>query len=550
MPPTSYIQAQIYELDRLMTEISAGQLGIPDFQREFLWTDIRVIALLGTVFNAWPAGSLLVMRHEANAQFRLRALDGAPPLTSVRTVVLDGQQRLTALYQTLHNAGESVFLIDANDFELPGAGDYTSLEDRIITIDKEAWSKRLSTPRAQRARKLVPISALSSTSEFFSWRDEVTSEDSDDAYRELLTAIYRDCLSAIHRYSFPAIVLESDLEVSAIARIFERVNREGLRLNTFDLMVARVYEPNWNLRDEWDQAKDDYPILDEFLQTDGMPLLQVVALREVSNVRQSAVLDMNPAVVRRDWPPCVQAMNAALQFLRDRCGVTDPEWLPYQVMLVGLSALFMAQRRPSDDDLQRWFWRRSFTLHFDAAANTRIVSDYNALIGNPPGETEDPALSESTLLRATRRSHRAFWGAFMCALSHHEAREILGGHFEQGGRGEHAARSTSVFERTVPVPYGEPPLHLRVLGMVQASRTSASLIRKHGLVGAIAAAVEKQSGRSGIDAALESQFLPSSAALMDDHFNASKLLSYRADRLAAHLQDLSGLTIERDSGSR
>ena len=45
----------------------------------------------------------------------------------------------------------------------------------------------------------------------------------------------------MNEYRFPAVVLEGDLEPAAIARIFERVNRTGLRLNTFDLMVAKTW---------------------------------------------------------------------------------------------------------------------------------------------------------------------------------------------------------------------------------------------------------------------------------------------------------------------
>jgi uncharacterized protein with ParB-like and HNH nuclease domain len=101
------IDTHMMALEQLLDSIERGELAIPDFQRSFLWSDQQVVSLLATVLNGWPAGSLLLMRGGAG-MFRLRELEPAGPLTSVRTTVLDGQQRLTALYSAFRNAGPTV----------------------------------------------------------------------------------------------------------------------------------------------------------------------------------------------------------------------------------------------------------------------------------------------------------------------------------------------------------------------------------------------------------------------------------------------------------
>jgi len=95
----------------------------------------------------------------------------------------------------------------------------------------------------------------------------------------VLTNLYRDVLSEMHRYRFPVVILERALEPSAIARIFDRVNRMGMHLGAFDLMVAQLYEPNWNLRDKWEVARSTSPMIDRFLGDDGLPILQAISLR-------------------------------------------------------------------------------------------------------------------------------------------------------------------------------------------------------------------------------------------------------------------------------
>src|SRR5262249_7547122 len=157
----------------------------------------------------------------------------------------------------------------------------------------------------------------------------------------------------------------------AIARIFERVNRAGLPLRTFDLMVARTFVEGWNLRERWALARDEHAQLDEFFRDDGMQVVRAIALVTQANVREQAVLGLEPTIVRLDWEETANAMARAVSFVQERCGVLDPAWLPYDAMLVVLTAL--AREHDLDehaDTLVRWFFARGLGLRFETAANT------------------------------------------------------------------------------------------------------------------------------------------------------------------------------------
>src|SRR5260370_20839194 len=266
---------QMMGLEDLAAGINEGSVVLPDFQRDFDWSEKDVREVLVTVLNGWPAGSLLIMRGVP--RFRIRAFESAPTgAAPPKFVVLDGQQRLTALYQALYGLGKHLYAVD---YSALLEGRELDLDIAVVSIERRAWDAQ---PRTVAQRHLVPLSSLRSPSEFFSWRDTVIqsiAETERPPIRDVLTRWYRDTLTEIHRYRFPVVVLERAFEPAAIAQIFDRVNRMGIqRLGAFDLMVAQLYEPEWNLRDKWEQARSGSALIDRFLADDGLPVLLTLAL--------------------------------------------------------------------------------------------------------------------------------------------------------------------------------------------------------------------------------------------------------------------------------
>jgi hypothetical protein len=554
------MEAQMLDLSYLLDSLAEGAMAVPDFQREFVWSDAQVRSLLGTALNGWPAGSLLLMRADHQI-FQLRPLEAAPPISKVRYIVLDGQQRLTALYHALRNTGPSVYALDLSEIDI-SYFDQASLEDRIISFKRDDWDRTYSSLARQRARQLLPVYALRSAASFFEWRDDVTSQsgETDEDYRQTLTVLYRDYLSAVHRYNLPAVVLESRLEVAAIARIFEKVNRTGTLLNAFDLMVARVYEPGWNLRDQWEAARLADPLLDFILGTDGMPVLQSIALRERRDVRQSAVLDLPPHIIHRDWTSAIDGTSEAVRLCFERFGVRSADWLPYGVMLVALAALLGNgySTEQNWDLIESWFWSRGFSQAFDAAANTRIVSDHDRLIRRSRSGLFSVSYSSPVdahvLLGATRRGQRAIWAMFMCALASHGALDPLTmlPAAEESLLDTSSAQSKRAVDRMIVSTFARDytdseSLHLRVLGLIQVGRRSASVVRSRGLSGLLRSAIEEH-GAVAVNQALATQFMPSAEGILSGEISGYRLLDARLDRLTAFLAGY-GVAVEDQSRS-
>lgn len=490
------------ELNDLLDGISSGRVGLPNFQRDFDWNEPDVVSLLATVLCGWPAGSLLLMAGSPSF-FKIREFQDAPDLrrSSIEYVVLDGQQRLTSLFHAFRGAGKKVYAISV-ERALSGAPTAELIEDALVVLREDdlqspTWQREISNG------SLVPLYAVTSPADFFEWRDNLVSSLPSDQQRDVsqrLAALYRDILSNAHRYRFPAMLLTRGLAPEAIARIFERINKTGMRLSTFDLLVARSYTEDWNLRDVWEEARDERPHLEDFVGEDGLAIAQTIALRSSSrDVRQPAVLKLPAEVVQREWDLHVSGMQRACEFLTKH-GCLDAKWLPYRSQLLPLAGLAMEfDLDEHRDTLLGWFWGSGLANSYDVASSTVAADDFsrlrNAMLGNGTPPTYE--VSRAKLANATRQNSGSTWRTVRSLLLSNGAHDLISGRALAGQDSDSLAMVP-----VVPKAQGKDTAspHLLVLAQVLAEKSSVRQLRAKpfGL-------------RSDVDfdrQGLKSQFLP------------------------------------------
>lgn len=79
---------------------------MPDFQRSWAWDDERIRRLLVSILQSYPIGAIMLLQlGNPNVKFMPRLVEGVDPDGSdtvhIDHLILDGQQRLTSLYQAL-----------------------------------------------------------------------------------------------------------------------------------------------------------------------------------------------------------------------------------------------------------------------------------------------------------------------------------------------------------------------------------------------------------------------------------------------------------------
>lgn len=113
------MEARNRKLDEWYSKIKHGQTKLPRFQRFEAWDRQRICSLVETVIHNLPLGITLVLEVGDNEKFISRYLMTAPRTDGrVYEHLLDGQQRLTALWRVFHNNYENeTYFIYLREFD-------------------------------------------------------------------------------------------------------------------------------------------------------------------------------------------------------------------------------------------------------------------------------------------------------------------------------------------------------------------------------------------------------------------------------------------------
>lgn len=418
------------ELKELLGQIHSREAALPDFQRDFVWDPKATQELIVSIANNYPAGSLLRIRN-THDMFANREFQGAPSLDGrkITYLVLDGQQRLTSLYQAFYGVGEHRYYLDLQKLLDTGDFEESIFHYRIHT--KQA--ARLEYEDVQSEELILPLGELKGGAGNYSrWSLRVARRMTDYQARveleDSLASIEEKWIRAIDDYRFPVVTLSDETGAEAVCTIFETLNRTGVKLSVFELLTARFWPKNVNLRRLWEAALADYPILEDF-DIDPYYLLQVVALnaRERPACTRSYVLDLESEQIEEWWDRAVFGMADGLSMLQDDCGVIIPKWLPYNTMTITLAAVLARATLKASPEIavhrnkiKRWFWCSVFGQSYESAANSQIVKDLQEVVawleGGPEPETVAKFQFDPRMLRETTYRQRALYRGSMALL--------------------------------------------------------------------------------------------------------------------------------------
>lgn len=419
------------ELKELLHQVDVGDTVLPNFQRDFVWDPNMTMELIISIADNFPAGSLLRIRNTQNL-FAYREFEGSPPLNGKKPtyLVLDGQQRLTSLYQAFFGVGDSRYFLNIRKL-LVGK----DFEDCIFHLKYN--HKKIATyddPLYQARELILPLRILKGGSgKFTTWLLEVSTRAGTDHERivlqqELLQMGER-WIQAIDDYRFPVVTLSDTTSAEAVCTIFETLNRTGVKLSPFELLTARFWHQNVNLRQLWADALERYPIIADF-GIDPYYVLQMISLVSRANpsCKRSDVLNMEIQSINEFWDPVIEGLNDGLEFLRDECGVLIPGLLPYYTIVIPIAAIFTKIRGlkgpkigASRDKISRWFWCSVFGQRYESSPNSQSAIDAAEIVqwinnDQPPESVTGFKFDPQTLRDTTGRQRAIYRGVLALVL--------------------------------------------------------------------------------------------------------------------------------------
>jgi hypothetical protein len=367
---------------QLLQRITDGEVRIPAFQRDFVWEPDRVQFLMDSIFKGYPIGTVLFWRTKEKLSYD-RDLGPFtlpdPKKEYPIDYVLDGQQRLTSIFSTFQtdlrfNPETKVKWVDIY-FDLSATA--SAQDSQFVALEP-----------AEVMAHHVPLRVLFDVTEFGKFTRTISDVQQLEAI-DKLQALFKEAV-------IPVETVETE-EHSKIAIIFERINRGGVPLDTYQLLSAWTWSGDFDLRTKFDELAielDDAGFSD--LRDDPDLLLKCCAAVVRNDASAHAIVDLKGSEVRDSFAVLRKGILGAIDFLRRDCGVASLKILPYKSMIIPLARCFATANaagfHPNAKQrgvLQRWFWHSCFSRRYSNSVDTAIAQDISAVAQLVAGNSAD-----------------------------------------------------------------------------------------------------------------------------------------------------------------
>ena len=468
------------KLGDLLHEAEEGRLQLPDFQRSYVWGDEDIQNLIASVAKGYPIGAFLSLQTGGAVRFKPRLLEGIAGMAGVSPapveLLLDGQQRLTSLYQTLrskdpvrtqNSRGKGIdrfYYLNIEEAMSAGA----DLKDAIIGVPADRIRRTnfgrdevidLSSQDREYAEHAFPLNFVFDPTLWFPWLEgwggywSRRGKDLSDWKMQ-----FHQVISQIAGYQIPVIQLDQRNGREAICLIFEKVNTGGKRLDTFELLTAIYAAEEFDLREDWSGPLDKsepgrrerilgspnrIDVLGGVYSTDFLQACTLLHTREdrLAKDRDGVAERLLPQVTcnreallalpleaYKKYANAVESgFGEAASFLHEHKIISQKD-VPYAPLLVGLAATFAILGREGRTvsaadkaKIERWFWSVTLGEVYGSATDTLLARHVPELVRWIDGSSQAPgvlgdAVFQQERLRSLRGRQSAAYKAIHVLL--------------------------------------------------------------------------------------------------------------------------------------
>ena len=452
-------------LKAVLDGIASGQIQLPDFQRGWVWDDNHIRSLIASLSLSYPIGAVMFL-EAGGVPFKPRLFAGVnlQPAPAPKTLVLDGQQRLTSMYLSLRS-GQPVptrtekgadirrlYFLDMVKCLDPDA----DREDAVISVPESLkvtsdFGRKVeldvSTPELQYKQRLFPVSLLFDSQGYMTWKMGFAQHHAQRPEEVMFLMRFDEAIwLSFQNFKVPAIELTQDTPREAVCQVFEKVNTGGVTLTVFELMTATFAADEFNLRDDWDARRERLIAKHDVLDAvDGTSFLTAVTLltsyrRHLSrktavSCKRADVLKLNLADFKVFEGALELGFKRAAELLAEE-KIFDERSLPYATQLIPLAAICaqLGERTTQlgiKQRLLRWYWSGVLGELYGGANETRFAMDMQDVVawvdgGSEPRSVRDANFAPTRLLSLQSRLAAAYKG-LAALLMKHGGRDFVSG---------------------------------------------------------------------------------------------------------------------------
>lgn len=448
-------KTSLYEI---LKNIHEGKIQLPDFQRGWVWDDNRIKGILASVAKSFPIGAVMLLETGNNSiRFKTKVVEGAPESNGVKPelLILDGQQRLTSLYQSIisnrvvktrNSKGYEIkrwYYIDMQKALDPA----TDLEEAIFSINENKIITKnigrdivldLSTRELEYENLMYPVWMVD---EYSDWRRGFNrhwnhSSDKSELWDEFEELI----INSFNHYMLPVIEMKKTNPKEAVCQVFEKVNTGGVSLSVFELLTASFASDDFDLKEDWAKIESKFKPYKVLSKTSEIDFIQALTLfstyRKKVGLESSGEKDNLPAVSAKRK----EMLNLEIKdYIKYRDQITEgfiktskilnenhifnSRDVPYLNQLVPMAAIITQldkniENVGNKNKLMQWYWCGVFGELYGSANETRYALDIVQVVewilnnGEVPKTIFDANFIPSRLNTLRTRNSAAYKGIY------------------------------------------------------------------------------------------------------------------------------------------
>ena len=282
--------------------------------------------------------------------------------------ILDGQQRITSIFAVFQHELEKNKDVSWTDIYFDMFSDATAQDSQFLALQEADIDPS----------RHFPLSAFFNTSIY---GKIVRALDDDRA--ELIDKVRESFQTARIPYD-----LTDTTDRSTVAIIFERVNRQGIELDTFQLLTAWTWSEDFQLQDQFsDLSEEVRPFGFGEIGDDVNLLLRCCSAILTGDASPNALMSINGEEFRNNFDKISNGIKYAIDYLKTNFQVQKVANLPFSTLIVPLSVYFAVSGTKegvvTDEHrklINRWFWKSSFTKRYSSGVLRNLKTDIEEMI--------------------------------------------------------------------------------------------------------------------------------------------------------------------------
>jgi hypothetical protein len=386
-------------------KIQRGEIKLPRFQRFEAWDQHRIASLIQTVIQNLPLGITLILEVGESEKFVSRHLKTAPETPNkVYEHLLDGQQRLTALWRMFYNNYDwTTYFIYIQAFDQYTEG---QLRENLTVHNQSRYIKQATgerfplwsdRPDKCLQRGLIPTHLLRPEdiqADIDDWLQKALPRPSADTDMDALQKYFesrqkvsdqiKDLRAIVANYNLPYLALPAHTDKSVALNVFINMNTNSKPLSTYDIIVAEVESVmGQSLHDLETGLHQRHPHIARYATLSDL-ILTTSALLQGDLPNQKGAWNMDKQLMVKHWAILERGLNRMAEFLNNE-GIYDAQRLPTNAVLAVIASLYAdipdsGDKRGRDELLlKQYLWRAFFTDRYENSAATHAFADFTAL---------------------------------------------------------------------------------------------------------------------------------------------------------------------------